>query len=95
MSLPDPDHVPLPPGEPLAHPLTTAMAVVYATLILLALTVPRGLANWARDLEPGALQQTVLPAAETVERVSAATGIDRPYALARASFLRATGKRDD
>jgi hypothetical protein len=41
MSLQDPDHVPLPPGKPLHHPLAAAMVVTYATLALLALTVPR------------------------------------------------------
>jgi hypothetical protein len=95
MALPDPDHVPPLPGKPLAHPLTIAMVVVYATLILLALTIPRGLANWARDLEPGTLQQAVLPPAEAIERVAAAIGVDRPYAWSRAVFLRATGKRED
>jgi hypothetical protein len=95
MSLPDTDHVPLPPGKALAHPLASAMVVVYATLILLALTVPRGLANWARDMDPGAAQQAVLAGADAIARLSGAIAIDKPYAWARGIFLSGTGKRED
>jgi hypothetical protein len=95
MSLSDPDHVPLPPGKPLAHPLGAAVVVVYATLALLALAVPRGLVNWSRDLEPGAPQQVMLAAAQAIERLAGWTGVSRPYQPAREFFLAATGKSDD
>ena len=36
--------------------------MIYATLALLALTIPRALVNWSRDLSPGLLQEDVLPA---------------------------------
>jgi hypothetical protein len=95
MSLQDPDHVPLPPGKPLHHPLAAAMVVTYATLALLALTVPRGLVNWSRDMQPGARQHAVLAAAQAIERFSGWTGIDRPYERARKIFLDTTGKSED
>jgi deoxyribodipyrimidine photolyase-like uncharacterized protein len=95
MPLPDPDQLPLPPGRELAHPLASATVVIYATLALLALTVPRGLANWLGDMEPNAVQQVMLGGAEGIARFADATGIDRPYARARATFLQATGKRED
>jgi hypothetical protein len=95
MSLPDPDHVPLPPGKALANPLGASAVVIYATLALLALAVPRGLVNWSRDLAPGARQQAMLAVAQTIERFSVWIGMDRPYERGRRSFLDATGKSED
>jgi hypothetical protein len=95
MSLPDPDHVSLPPGKPLVHPLGAAAAVIYLTLMLLALTIPRGLVNWSRDMEPSARQQAMLAAARAIERFSSLVGVNRPYDQARNAFLDATGKTED
>jgi hypothetical protein len=95
MSLPNPDHVPLPPGKPLVHPLGAAAAVIYATLALLALAVPRGLVNWSRDLEPGPRQRAMLAGAQAIERFSSWGGLNRPYEQAREAFLKATGKTED
>lgn len=95
MPHPDPDHVALPPGKPLHHPLRAGAVVIYATLALLALTIPRALVNWSRDLSPGPLQEHVLPAAREVDRAVRAVGIDRPYEWARAKFLESTGKSED
>lgn len=89
------DHVALPPGKPLLHPLAASATVIYATLLLLGLAVPTGLVNWARDMEPGTRQQAVLAAAQSIERFSIWAGINRPYELARATFLAATGKSED
>jgi hypothetical protein len=95
MSVPDPDHVLLPPGKPLGNPLAAAVVVVYATLALLALAVPRGLVNWSRDMEPSARQQAMLAAAQAIERFSGWVGLNRPYEWARRAFLEATGKSED
>jgi hypothetical protein len=95
MSLPDPDHLAPEPGKPLVHPLGAAMVVVYATLGLLALTIPRGLVNWSRDREPSMWQQATLTAAQAIERFSIWAGINRPYELARQVFLEATRKSED
>jgi hypothetical protein len=95
MSLPDPDHAPPPPGAPIAHPLCAAAVVIYATLALLGLAIPRGLTNWARDMQPGPRQDAVLAAAQAIEAFSHWSRIDEPYRLAREFFLEATGKRED
>jgi hypothetical protein len=92
---PDLDHIPLPLGKPLQHPLRTAAVVINATLALLALTIPRALVNWSRDLSPGPLQEHLLPAAREIERLMHSAGVDRPYEWARAKFLEATGKSED
>jgi hypothetical protein len=91
----DTDHVPVPPGKPLAHPLGAAAVVIYATLALLALALPSGLVNWSRDMEPGERQHAMLAAAQAIERFSSWTGFNRPYQQARETFLRATGKEED
>jgi hypothetical protein len=95
MSLPDPDHVPPPPGSPMLHPLAAASVVIYATLGLLAITIPRGFVNWSRDIEPGRLQEHLLPAAHQIDRMAQSFGIERPYERARAFFLAVTGKSED
>jgi len=95
MSLADPDHVPLPPGKPLVRPLGAAMVVIYITLALLALAVPRGFVNWSRDMEPSTRQQATLAAAQAIERFSSWVGLNRPYERAREAFLKATGKSED
>jgi hypothetical protein len=95
MSLPDPNHVSPPPGAPSAHPLRDAAVVIYATLLLLGLAIPRGLVNWAREMQPGARQQAVLATAQAIEAFSHSSQIDEPYRLAREYFLEATGKRED
>jgi hypothetical protein len=91
----DPDHIAPGPGEPLTRPLTTTAVVIYATLVLLALTVPRGLVNWSRNFEPNALQEMTLRVAETIQSLSRSIGADWPYRRGREEFLKATGKRDD
>jgi hypothetical protein len=95
MSVPDPDRTVSEPSKPLVHPLGAAMVVIYATLILLALTIPRGLVNWSRDREPSMWQQATLTAAQAIERFSISTGLNRPYERARETFLKATGKSED
>lgn len=95
MSLSDPDHIPPMPGKPQRYPLGAAAAVIYGTLALLALTVPRGLTNWSRDLDPGTGQVVMLDVALAIQSASRALGADRPYVAARALFLKATGKTED
>ena len=95
MSVPDPGHGAPEPSKPLVHPLGAAMVVIYATLGLLVLTIPRGLVNWSRDLEPGARQQVMLAVAQEIDRLSSRVGLNRPYARARETFLSVTGKSED
>jgi hypothetical protein len=95
MSVPGPDHAASEPSKPLVHPLGAAMVVIYATLILLALAVPRGLVNWSRDREPSMWQHATLAAAQAIERFSSAAGLNRPYDRARQVFVEVTGKSED
>jgi hypothetical protein len=95
MSVRDPDHSAPEPSKPLVHPLGAAMVVIYATLGLLALTVPRGLVNWSRDREPSMWQQATLTVAQVIERFSNSTRLNRPYERGRETFLSVTGKSED
>ena len=95
MSLADPNHIPPGPGVPQERPLATTAMVIYVTLILLAITIPRGLVNWAKNFEPSAAQALLLRAAETAASLSHRIGADRVFAQGRDMFLRATGKRED
>jgi hypothetical protein len=95
VSLPDPDHVPETPGRPQARPLKTTSLVIYATLILLAITIPRALVNWSKNFEPNATQEATLRVAEAIHSLSRRIGADRLFARGREVFLEETGKRDD
>jgi hypothetical protein len=95
MRLPDPDHVPRALGTPLRHPLAVAAVVIYGTLGLLALTVPRGLLNWSRDLDPGDVQRIALSVGQAIQTFARASGADWPYYQLRDAFLKATGKSED
>ena len=95
MSASDLDHLEPGPGIPLRHPLRTTTIVIYATLFLLALTIPRSLVNWVKGFEPTAVQIAALQAAEGLAAFSHRIGADRPFAVGRDWFLKATGKRED
>jgi hypothetical protein len=81
------------PGSGL--PLRTTAIVVYATLALLALTVPQAAVNRLNDFTPNALRDSALVVAQAVVGASHRVGLDRPYLEGRALFLRLTGKTDD
>jgi hypothetical protein len=91
----DPDHIPPVPGKPQRKPLVAAAAVIYGTLLLLALTVPRGLVNWSRDIEPGQRQVVMLDVALAIQSAARSLGADRPYEAVRELFLKTTGKTED
>jgi 4-amino-4-deoxy-L-arabinose transferase-like glycosyltransferase len=95
LSLPDPDHIPLGAGRPQARPLLTTSVVIYATLVLLALAVPRALVNWSKNFEPNPAQDVLLRGAQAVQSLSQRLHLDRPYARGRELFLQLTGKQDD
>ena len=95
MSISDPDHMPPTQGLPQQRPLLTTSVVIYATLALLAVTIPRGLVNWVKNFEPNASQQVALQIADAIAGVSQRIGADRAFGEAREWFLRVTGKRED
>jgi hypothetical protein len=89
------DHISTPPGRPQRQPLLTSSVVIYGTLILLALTIPRALVNWSKNFEPNPIQMTMLRVAEAVFAASHGAGLDRPFLAGRALFLKVTGKEED
>jgi len=95
MSLPDPDHIAPGAGRPLLRPLRSTSIVLYGTLIVLALAVPRALVNWSKNFEPNPAQALLLHSAEAVQSLSQQLRLDWPYVHGRALFLRLTGKKDD
>jgi hypothetical protein len=95
LSHPDLDHIPLGAGRPQDRPLATTSVVIYATLVLLAIAVPRGLVNWSRNFDPNPLQEVVLRFAQGVQSASRQLALNWPYVRGRELFLRLTGKQDD
>lgn len=95
MSFPEPDREAQTAGVPQRRPLLVASVVIYGTLALLVVTIPRGLVNWTKNFEPSAPQQTLLQAAESIAAVSDRIGADRAFKTARTFFLRVTGKSED
>jgi len=95
LSLPDTDHVPPAPGQPLQAPLRTTAVVLYATLAALALAIPQAAVNRLKDAEPNLLQDIALDAAFAVQSFSNRMGFDLPFYNARRAFLDASGKRED
>jgi hypothetical protein len=81
------------PGSEL--PLRTTAIVVYATLALLALTIPQAAVNRLNDFSPGPLRDTALTVAQGLADVSHGIGLDWPYHAGRRLFLAITGKTDD
>jgi hypothetical protein len=95
LSASDLDHLVPGPGIPLRHPLRTTAIVIFATLALLVLTIPRSLTNWVKGFEPNGAQSVALRAAEGIAAFSHGIGADRPFAVGRDWFLAVTGKRED
>ena len=95
MSPADTEHIAPGTGRPRQRPLRTTAIVIYGTLGLLALAVPRGLVNWSKNFEPNAAQEVLLRAAEAVQSLSQRVGADWPYRRGRELFLHATGKHEE
>jgi hypothetical protein len=89
------DHIPLGAGRPQDRPLATTSVVIYATLALLALTIPSGLLNWSRNFDPNPVQELLMRTAQGLQSLSRDIGANWPYVHGRELFLRMTGKRDD
>ena len=82
-------------GQGGASPVRTTAVIVYATFLLLILTIPQSLPNWLRDMEENPVQRVLLRAASGVQAASQAVGLDVPYRAARAAFHAWAGKEDD
>jgi hypothetical protein len=78
-----------------AGQVRTAAIVIYATLALLAVTIPQSLVNWLGDMNSNPVEEVLLRGAEALQRVSDASGIAGPYQRARDLFIALSGAQDD
>ena len=63
-------------GQGGASPVRTTAVIVYATFLLLILTIPQSLPNWLRDMEENPVQRVLLRAASGVQAASQAVGLE-------------------
>jgi hypothetical protein len=78
-----------------ARPILTAAVIIYATLGLLAATIPQSLVNRVRDINNSAVEEALLPAAEALQDASQRAGLTVAYRRARALFLAFAGKEEN
>jgi len=78
-----------------ASPVKSAATVIYATLLLLVLTIPQSLVNWLQGFNPNPAQQVLLVGAQSLRSAIKMTGMDAVFVAARSSFLRLTNKDVD
>ena len=87
----DPSELELPP----AKPLRTTAIVLYATLALLALTIPQSLTNWLGDMNGNPMQEIALRGAEILRNLSERAGVATVYQRARDFFIAVSGVDPD
>jgi hypothetical protein len=81
---------PRPMGE-----LRTAAIVLYATLVLLAVTIPQSVVNWLADMNGNPVQETALRGAEVLRNLSQRAGVATVYQRARGIFIAISGAEPD
>jgi Na+/glutamate symporter len=74
-----------------ANPLRTASIVLYATLILLAVTIPQSVENWLADMNGNLVEDTALRGAEVLRNLSERAGVAAVYQRARDIFIAISG----
>jgi hypothetical protein len=80
------------------HPagqLRTATIVIYATLALLAVTIPQSVVNWLADMNGNPAQETALRGAEALRNLSQRAGVATVYQRARDLFIAISGVEPD
>jgi hypothetical protein len=80
------------------HPvgqLRTATIVIYATLALLALTIPQSVVNWLADMNGNPVQETASRGAEALRNLSQRAGVASVYQRARDVFIAISGVEPD
>ncbi|HRF07348.1 MAG TPA: hypothetical protein PL193_01700 [Xanthobacteraceae bacterium] len=73
--------------------LRQASIVLYATLVLLWLSIPQSVSNWSRDYLPAAVAAYATPVAEAVETLARVVRVSAPYDWSRELFLSVTRKQ--
>lgn len=82
------------PPRPAGDLRTTAI-VIYATLMLLAVTIPQSVVNWLADMNGNPVQETALHGAEALRNLSQRSGVPTVYQRARAIFIAISGVEPD
>ena len=75
--------------------LRTASIVIYATLALLAVTIPQSVVNWLADMNANPVQETALRGAQILGNLSERTGVPTVYQRARDIFIAISGVEPD
>ncbi len=75
--------------------LRTAAIVIYATLALLAVTIPQSVMNWLADMNGNPVQETALRGAEILRNLSQRAGVATVYQRARDNFIAISGVEPD
>ena len=78
-----------------ANPLRAAAIVLYATLALLAVTIPQSVMNWLADMNGNPVQETALRGAEALRNLSQRAGVATVYQRARDIFIAISGAEPD
>ncbi len=88
------DPTELEPSHP-AGVLRTAAIVIYATLALLAVTIPQSIENWLADMNGNPVEDTALRGAEVLRNLSQRAGVAAVYQRARDIFIAISGAEPD
>jgi Na+/glutamate symporter len=75
--------------------LRTAAIIIYATLVLLAVTIPQSVMNWLADMNGNPVQETALRGAEVLRNLSERVGVATVYQRARGIFIAISGVEPD
>jgi hypothetical protein len=78
-----------------AGALRTASIVIYATLMLLAVTIPQSVVNWLADMNANPVQETALRGAEALRNLAQRSGVATVYQRARDIFIAISGVEPD
>jgi len=78
-----------------ASALRTATIVIFATLMLLAVTIPQSLTNWLNDMNANPVQETALRGAQLLRNLAQRAGVATPYQRAREVFIAISGAEPD
>ena len=78
-----------------ANPLRTAAIVIYATLALLAVTIPQSVENWLADMNGNPVEDAALRGAAVLRNLSQRAGVAAVYQRARDIFIAISGAEPD
>ena len=78
-----------------AGALRTASIVIYATLMLLAVTIPQSVVNWLADMNANPVQETAWRGAEVLRNLSQRAGVATVYQRGRDIFIAISGVEPD